>query len=85
MAARPGFLAGRIVTVAVDMTGGAAPVVEHDAHRYLLRPVDPVAASRTRRTRPVPHIAKTVPFDPPGALLDQLTGREPRHQRKGQP
>lgn len=80
-----GFLAGRIVTVAVDMTGGATPVVEHDAHRYLLRPVDPVAASRTRRTRPVPQIAKTVPFDPPGVLLDQLTGREPRHRRKGQP
>ena len=75
-----GFLAGRVVTVAVDMTGAGAPVVEHDDHRYRLRPVDAVAASRTRRARPAPRPAPRVPFDPPGALLDRVAGRRPRHR-----
>jgi hypothetical protein len=48
------FLAGAVVTVAVDMTGTEAPIVEHDRRRYVLRPVDPVAAGKTRRKRPLP-------------------------------
>jgi putative transposase len=76
-----GFLAGRVVTV-VAAHGGLAgdPVAVHDGHRYVLRPVDPVAASRTprRRRRDVPP--PTVPFDPPGALLDRAAGRPPRHR-----
>ena len=63
----------------VDKTGAAAPVVEHDGRRYLLRPVDAVAAGKTRRKPPKPP-APTVPFDPPGALLDRLAGRPPRHR-----
>jgi putative transposase len=74
-----GFLAGAIVTVAVDKTGSAAPVVEHDGRSYVLRPVDAVAAGKTRRKPPAPP-APTVPFDPPGALLDRLAGRPPRHR-----
>ena len=38
------FLAGALVTVAIDMTGGAAPIVEHDDRRYTLH-------SRGRRRR----------------------------------
>jgi len=74
-----GFLAGALVTVAVDKTGSAAPVVEHDGHRYVLRPVDAVAAGKTRRKPPAPPAPK-VPFDPPGALLDRVAGRPPRHR-----
>jgi hypothetical protein len=74
------FLAGAIVTVAVDKTGTTPPVVEHDGRRYVLHPVDAVAAGKTRRKPPVPPAAATVPFDPPGALLDRLVGRPPRHR-----
>jgi putative transposase len=77
------FLAGCLVSIAVDMTGTAEPVVEHDDHRYVLRPVDAVAAGKTRRKRPArdPDDTKdTVPFDPAGALLDRLVGRPPRHR-----
>ena len=73
------FLAGAIVTVAIDMTGAAAPVVEHDGRRYTLRPVDAVAAGKTRRKPPAPTSVSRTAFDPPGALLDQLVGRPPRH------
>jgi putative transposase len=75
------FLAGAVVTVAVDLTSTAAPVVEHDKRRYVLRPVDPVAAGKMRRKRPVPERSATIPFDPPGALLDRVVGRPPRHRR----
>ena len=74
------FLAGVVVTVAVDMTGSATPVVEHDDRRYVLRPVDAIAAGKTRRKRPAPERKPTVPFDPPGALLDRVVGRPPRHR-----
>ena len=73
------FLAGALVTVAVDMTGSAAPVVEHDGRRYTLRPVDAVAAGKTRRKPQIETPTKHTPFDPAGALLDQLVGRGPRH------
>jgi putative transposase len=76
-----GFLSGCLVTIAIDTTGAAPPVVEHDGCRYMLRPVDPVAAGKVRRTRPAPASDQTttVPFDPAGALLDHLVGRSPRH------
>jgi putative transposase len=73
------FLAGTIVTVAIDMTGSAAPVVEHDGRRYILRPVDAVAAGKTRRKPHETPPTSDVAFDPPGALLDKLVGRRPRH------
>jgi len=46
-----GFLAGRVVTIEHDLGGAGDPVALYDGHRYPLRPVDPVAASRTRRRR----------------------------------
>ena len=73
------FLAGAVVTVAVDLTGATGPVVEHDGRRYLLHPVDAVAAGKTRRKPPEPP-TPTVPFDPGGALLDRVAGRPPRHR-----
>jgi putative transposase len=75
-----GFLAGRVVTVEHDLVGAGDPVALHDGHRYPLRPVDPVAASRTRRRRVGELPRPTVPFDPPGALLDRAAGRRPRHR-----
>jgi hypothetical protein len=73
------FLAGSVITVAVDMTGTAAPVVEHDGRRYTLRPVDAVAAGRTRRKPRQVTSSTSTPFDPAGALLDRYVGRPPRH------
>jgi transposase InsO family protein len=75
-----GFLAGRVVTVEHDLVGAGDPVAVHDGHRYPLRPVDPVAASRTRRRRVGELPPPRVPFDPPGALLDRAAGRTPRHR-----
>ena len=76
------FLSGCLVTIAVDMTGTAEPVVEHDGRQYVLRSFDVVAAGKTRRKRPAPESDETdtVPFDPAGALLDRLVGRPPRHR-----
>lgn len=73
------FLAGALITVAIDMTGSAAPFVEHDGRRYTLRPVDAVAAGKTRRKPYETPSTSTTAFDPPGALLDKLVGRGPRH------
>lgn len=74
------FLAGLLVTIAVDKTGTAPPVVEHDGHRYVLRPVDAIAAGKLRRKPREVSRAPRVPFDPAGALLDQYAGRPPRHR-----
>ena len=78
-----GFLAGCLVTIAVDTTGAAPPVVEHNGRRYVLHPVDAVAAGKTRRPRPVATWGETitVPYDPAGALLDRLAGRGVRLAR----
>jgi putative transposase len=78
-----GFLSGCVVTIAVDLTGAAEPVVEHDGHRYVLRLVDAIAAGKLRRRRPPPSPDgpdDAVAFDPAGALLDRLVGRPPRHR-----
>jgi putative transposase len=72
------FLAGALVTVAIDMTGSVPPVVEHDGHRYVLRPVDAIAAGKTRRKPITSASTKRTSFDPPGALLDKLVGRPSR-------
>jgi len=77
------FLSGGLVMIAVDLTGAAEPVVEHDGHRYVLRLVDAIAAGKMRRKRPIPAPEDTedaVAFDPAGALLDRLVGRPPRHR-----
>jgi transposase InsO family protein len=75
------FLCGMVVTVAVDLAGVAAPSVEYDGRRYTLRPVDAIAAGKTKRKPPAPTSSTpTVPFDPAGALLDKLAGRPSRHR-----
>jgi transposase InsO family protein len=72
------FLAGALVTVAIDTTGSASPVVEHDGRTYKLHRVDAVAAGMTRRKPHDKPRVSGVKFDPPGALLDKLVGRGPR-------
>ena len=65
-----GFLAGHKVHVArclVDPT--ETPWVEHDGQRMKLRPVDPVANAKRKRTRRAKRGLDAIAFDPPGALL----------------
>jgi transposase InsO family protein len=77
---RTGFLAGRIVAVGrslLDPT--AAPWIEHEGMRYELQLVD--AEENARRKKDGPHANRPargldVPFDPPGALLNALLGRD---------
>lgn len=76
------FLAGMVVTVAVDKTGTAPPVLHYDGRRYTLRPVDAISAGKTKRKKPVPPLTGAVAFDPAGALLDRAVGRPPRHRSK---
>lgn len=73
-----GFLAGQLVTVhrcMVDPT--EPPWIEHEGRTYPLRPVDPTRNAHRTRSKDCldkAHESK-VPFDPPGALLDQALGR----------
>jgi hypothetical protein len=79
-----GYLAGRIVSVGRCLADpSVAPWVEHEGKRLDLRPVDPVKNAKTdrqpRRPGVVAPVVKTIPFDPPGALLDKAAGRAPAH------
>jgi putative transposase len=79
-----GFLAGRVVTVARALVDpSAAPWVEHEDQRYELHRVDPKAnARRSRKSgRPARGI-DAIPFDPPGVLLDEALGRNPKPKRE---
>jgi putative transposase len=76
-----GFLAGRVVTVArCLLEPDSAPWLEHEGKRLPLYPVDPVANARRRRQHHSATPQPSVPFDPPGALLDQAVGRAPRRK-----
>jgi transposase InsO family protein len=71
-----GYLAGCLVSVArclLDPT--EPPWVEHEEQRLRLRPVDPIRNGRPRKRRPTPKRRgiDAVSFDPPGALLAELT------------
>jgi putative transposase len=75
-----GFLAGRKVTVGYCLVEPTeAPWVEHEAKRYELHLVDPIAnAKRKRPPRRAAPASSNPPrpgFDPAGALLDQAVGR----------
>jgi hypothetical protein len=77
-----GHLAGRVVTLCrclVDLT--EMPWVEFENKRLDVHPVDPVKNSNRKRPPRRPHLEETAPrhtaFDPPKALLDQVTGRRP--------
>jgi transposase InsO family protein len=79
-----GYLAGRIVTVGRCLTDvDVPPWVEHEGKRLELHPVDPAKNARIGRKPRHPGgsapVGKTVPFDPPGALLDKAAGRAPAH------
>lgn len=70
------YLAGRNVTVARSLLDPAsAPWVEHEQQRLVLRPVDPVANGKRKKSHRPRTGLDAVPFDPPGALLDRVTGR----------
>jgi transposase InsO family protein len=79
-----GYLAGRIVTVGRCLTDvDVPPWVEHEGKRLELHPVDPAKNARIGRKPRHPGggapVGKTVPFDPPGALLEKAAGRAPAH------
>jgi transposase InsO family protein len=72
-----GFLAGRVVSVVYSLLDGI-PQVEHDGRLLQLHPVDPIRNAHRKRPprKPRPEGPRSkVRFDPPGALLDQATGR----------
>lgn len=75
-----GYLAGRKVTVGRTLLHPSAPPwVEHEGHKHMLCPVDPVTNARTPRKRS--HRARgvdVIPFDPAGALLDKSLRRAPK-------
>jgi hypothetical protein len=67
---RQGFLAGHRVKVRSCLIAGLAPVaeVEHEKHRYQLKPLDRAANATARRPpRRVPA-ARTVTFDPTATI-----------------
>ncbi len=70
-----GYLAGRLVTIGrclLDPT--EPPWVEHEEQRLVLSPVDPTSNARRRRTAERRRRGlDAVDFDPPGALLAELT------------
>lgn len=75
---KQGFLAGRIVDIGRSLlVPSDPPWLEHEDQRHVLEPVDP--HRHARRKRPT-HRARrgidAVPFDPPGALLDEATGKK---------
>jgi len=74
--AEQGFLAGARVSIFRTLAEPTAlPWLEHEGKRLVLRPVDPVANSkRMRDTRPRRGI-DAIPFDPPGAHLSRLLGK----------
>jgi transposase InsO family protein len=77
---RTGFLAGRIVVVARTLLDPTAdPWIEHEGERYVLGRVDAEENARRKKQGPSanrPRRGLDVPFDPPGALLDALVGRD---------
>lgn len=72
------FLAGRLVTVARCLAlPDDPPWLEHEGKSYLLRPVDPVANGRVRRSPSnldTAHPARAS-FDPPTALVKRALGK----------
>ena len=71
-----GFLAGRLVTIGRSLLDPTeAPWVEHEDQRLLLKPVDPKANATAKRLNRKRKGIDAVPFDPPTALLDRVTGK----------
>lgn len=83
-----GFLAGQLVTVHRCMVDPIEPPwIEHEGRMHLLRPVDPIRNAHRARSKDCldeVHESK-VPFDPPGALLDQAMGRSTTTESEDEP
>lgn len=79
-----GYLAGKLVTVGRSLLDSQrAPWVEHEGRTLALRPVDAKRNGKQRRPRlDAEPRGIDVPFRPADALLDEATGRSPRHGRE---
>ena len=77
---RAGFLAGRVVTVGRTLLDlSADPWIEHEGARYLIGRVNPEENARRKKEGPNanrPQRGIDVPFDPAGALVNALVGRD---------
>jgi len=77
---RTGFLAGRVVVVARSLLDPTSePWIEHEGQRYLVGRVDAEENARRKKHGPSPNRTRSgidVPFDPAGALLDSMLGRQ---------
>jgi putative transposase len=81
------YLCGRLVTVVRCLVdGGDPPYVEHEGQRLVLHPVDAVKNSRRKRKElpppPTSGGVRSLPFDPPGALLDRWAQRIPNSNKE---
>lgn len=77
---RAGFLAGRVVTVGRTLLDlSADPWIEHEGARYVIGRVNPEENARRKKEGPIGHRPQRgidVPFDPAGALVNALVGRD---------
>ena len=77
---RTGFLAGRVVVIGRSLLDPMAdPWIEHEDERYLVGRVNAEYNARRKKDGPNPNRTRRgldVPFDPPGALLNALVGRD---------
>jgi hypothetical protein len=72
-----GFLAGRMVTVGRSLLVPTDPPwLEHEDQRLALKRVDPRNRTHGDRAHRGRRGIDAVPFDPPGALLDEATGKK---------
>jgi hypothetical protein len=70
------FLAGRNVTVARSLLDCAElPWIEHEDQRHVLTHIAPRTNAQQRRPR-LRRGIDAIPFDPPGVLLAQATGKQ---------
>lgn len=81
------YLCGRVVTVVRCLVdGGGPPYVEHEGQRLALHPVDPLKNARRKRQElppsPTAGSIGSLPFDPPGALLDRWAARTPNTKKE---
>jgi hypothetical protein len=76
---RTGFLAGRVVVIGRSLLDPTTdPWIEYQGERYLVGRVDAQENARRKKNGPSPNRSQRgidVPFDPAGALLDALVGR----------
>ena len=70
------FLSGRLVTIARSLLDPSElPWVEHEDQRHVLRHVTPRRNAQRKRPR-LKRGIDSVPFDPPGIWLAEITGKK---------